>query len=127
MQNEQADPATQRRSLLWDTVAIGLLLIAAWYLHGTGNYHRYSYYESLRNWVTLSWVVAGIRYYVHRWYPVAILAVVMAVLFNPVSRITMTKWQWHPYDQLTMILSLAAAVGLAVLTFRPGSRKDSNQ
>jgi hypothetical protein len=118
MQSPNIAPSTRRDTQLWDVASIGLLLIAAWYLHDTAGYHRYSYYESLRNWVTLAWVAAGIRFYVHRWYPVTVLAAVIAVLFNPLSPITMRKWQWQLYDHWTMILSLAAAVGLAILAYK---------
>jgi len=123
----EVGPVTQRQAPLWDLIAIGLLLIAAWYLHGTAGYHRYSYYESLRNWVTLAWIAAGIRFYTHRWYPVTVLAVIIAVLFNPISPVTMRKWQWQPYDHWTMIFSLAAAVVLALLVLRPRMQQQSNR
>ena len=96
MQNPQNHSTASQEVPLWDLITIGLLLVGVWYLHGTAGYHRYSYYESLRNWVTLSWVAVGIRFYAHRWYSVTILAVVIAALFNPISPVRMSKWQWQP-------------------------------
>jgi hypothetical protein len=124
--NSQASPSTPRGAPFWDFVAVGLLLVAAWFLHGSAGYHRYSYYESLRNWVTLAWVAAAIRFYLWRLYPAIVPAVVIAVLFNPLSPITMRKWQWQPYDHWTMILSIAAAVALAVLAFKRSVQQSSS-
>jgi len=105
-------------SSLWDLAAIGLLFIAAWFLHGTAGYHRYGYYQSLRDWVTIAWLVAGFRFWVHRWYPATVLAIATAVLFNPVIPVTMRKWQWQPYDHWTMIFSILAAIALVGLAYR---------
>lgn len=124
MLGSQVSRSTPRGAPLWDFLAVGLLLVATWFLYGSAGYHGYSYYESLRNWVTLAWVAAAIRFYVWRLYPAIAVGVVIAVLYNPLGRITMSKWQWQPYDHWTMILSIATAIVLAALGFR-ASRKQS--
>jgi hypothetical protein len=118
MMQNPGSQAKLRSGLLWDVVTVGLLLFAASYLHGTAGYHRYSYYESLRNWVTIAWIAGGIRFYAYRWYPVTVLAALVTLLFNPVSPITVRKWQGQPYDHWTMILSVGAAAALACLAVR---------
>ena len=115
---QKLQETTARSRTLWDAITVVLLLFAAWSLHGTSGYHRYSYYESLRNWVTIAWIAGGIRFYAYRWYPVTVLDALIALLFNPVSPFTMRKGQWQPYDHWTMILSVGAAAALAFLEVR---------
>jgi hypothetical protein len=113
-------PANYQWKLMYglDIVATVLLLWSAYLLSDTGAYHRYSYYETLRNVVSLAWLIAAFRFYVFGWLPVSFLSMVLAWLFNPIVPVTMRKWQWQPYDHWAMILSVAAAVTLALLSFR---------
>lgn len=116
----------RRGGLIVDGIAIILLVVAAYYLSRSGVYHGgyhhygyryrrvggYEYYEHLR-WATfLSWGLAAYRFYIYRWWPVTILGVLIALLFNPLVPITMRKYQWQPYDQATMWLSILAALAL---------------
>lgn len=125
------DPKVRSAAFSWqrvcglDVATVALLLIAAYLLAGTGEYHRYSYYEELRNVVCVAWILAAIRFFVFRWFPVTILGVILAWLFNPIVLITMEKEQWQPYDQGTMFLSIAAAVTLASLSIIKNRRESA--
>lgn len=98
-----------------DIIAIALLVWSAWLLGGAGEYHRYSYYEQLRSVVCVAWAITAWRFFVLRWFPVAVLGVLIAWLFNPIIPVRMSKWEWQPYDHWTMLLSVAAAITLATL------------
>jgi hypothetical protein len=110
-----------------------LLLISAYFLaqaaseHGTHNWHAgygdsgflsYIYSERLRFLVCGSWILAAVRFGYLRWFPVTILALVIACLFNPIVPVTATRLGWQPYYRPAMILSVAAAVALLALTYR---------
>jgi hypothetical protein len=107
-----------RRSYGLDIAAVGLLLWASYLLAHTSGYHRYSYYETLRNVVCAAWVLAAFRFAAFRWIPVVVFCGLVAWLFNPIFPVTMRKWQWQPYDHWTMILCLVAAAILSVLSMR---------
>jgi len=66
----------------------------------------------LRWIVTISWVLAGWRFYRLNLRYLVIVCVPLAVLFNPLAPIYMKKWQWRPYDEWTAIASVVAAVAL---------------
>ncbi len=104
-------------SPVWDVASILLLFLAAWKLHGAGDFHRYSYYTELRDTVSLAWLAAGFRFFYYRWFPVVVVSGVIVVLFNPLSPIEMRKWQWQPYDFWTMIFSIGASACLGFLAY----------
>lgn len=120
-------PVDWKKAYLLDVASILLLLWASALLAGGGGYHRYSYYIGLRNVVSLAWLLAAVRFSVFRWWAATIIGVAIVWLFNPVSPIYMHKWQWQPYDRGTLVLSLAAAVALGVLSYRAhvGSSKST--
>jgi hypothetical protein len=119
------------------------LLIAAYFLAGAGRhyafrypyfhfgFHRFGYYhygyvssyyeegvyfERLRAIVCTAWLFAAFRFYVLRWYAVAIVGTVIAWLFNPIFPVTMSRVQWQPYDHWTMLVSIATAIALVCLS-----------
>lgn len=122
----------------WDIGSALLLLIAAYLLAGVGRhyafhipYFRYGfrhygyagnyyeegvYFERLRVIVCASWLLAAFRFYVLRWYPMTIIGIIIAWLFNPIFPVTMGRVQWQPYDYWTMVVSIAAAVALICLS-----------
>lgn len=110
-----------------------LLLISAYFLAGAGGgygFHHwhaaygdaglfsYIYSERVRFVVCGSWILAAVRFGYFRWFPVSILALVIAWLFNPIVPVMMTRLGWQPYYRPTMILSVAAAVALVALTYK---------
>lgn len=110
-----------------------LLLISAYFLagagseHGSHNWHEaygdagsfsYLYSERVRLIVCGSWILAAVRFGYFRWFPVSILALVIAWLFNPIVPVMATRLGSQFYYRPTMILSLGAAVALAVLTYK---------
>lgn len=112
-------------------VTAGLLLIAAYFLVGTGDrahnwhdtygdagYFSYVYSERVRFIACGSWILAAVRFGYLRWFPVSILALGIAWLFNPIVPVMVTGLGLHPYYRPTMILSVAAAVALAALTYK---------
>jgi hypothetical protein len=109
-----------------------LLLISAYFLAGAGNgygshnwheaygdagYFSYVYSERVRFIVCGSWILAAVRFGYFRWFPVSILALVIAWLLNPIVPVV-TTLGLQPYYRPTMILSVAAAVALAALTYK---------
>jgi hypothetical protein len=109
---------TEIRHTYWlDLTIIAVLVWGAYLLSGASAFHRYSYYQILRDVVCVGWALAAYRFYVYRWYPISVLGVLLALLFNPISPITMRKWEWQPYDHATMLLSIGAAVALAWLSY----------
>jgi hypothetical protein len=123
MDAQQAPKA--RTAIGLDLTAAAILLFAAYLLAGSGSYHRYSYYENLRVVVCTAWILADVRFWFFKWYPVSVLGAVIAWLFNPIFPVTMRKWEWQPYDHWTMLLSVAAAVTLIVLGTRQFPRSHS--
>jgi hypothetical protein len=65
-----------------------------------------------------SWILAAVRFGYLRWFPVSILALAIAWLFNPIVPVMATGLGLQPYYRPTMILSVAAAVALAALTYK---------
>lgn len=123
MSSTAADGARKRRGL--DVVAVILLLVSAFMLSQVnrhlapyGSYNSYEFFERLRIFVCAAWVVAAIRFYDYRWFPATILGAITAWLFNPILQVTMSRYQWEPYDRGTLILSLAAAVAIGILYYR---------
>lgn len=114
--------AQSKSSFGLDISAAVLLLVAAYLLSGTEGYHRYSYYQTLRIVVCAAWVLAAVRFYYFKWFPVAILGALVAWLFNPIFPVTMRKWEWQPYDHWTMLLSIAAAGTLVIVSIRSQKR-----
>jgi hypothetical protein len=96
-----------------------LLLISAYFLAGAGDgygshnwheaygdagYFSYVYSERVRFIVCGSWILAAVRFGYLRWFPIV-----------PVMA---TGLGLQPYYRPTMILSVAAAVALAALTYK---------
>jgi hypothetical protein len=128
----------------WDFAAAALLLYAAYLLahvadhyyvyhrygygifHGYGTYRGYgsmryeagTYFERLRLIVCGSWILAAFRFYYYKLLPIALFALVIAWLFNPILPVTMSRLRWQPYDHWTMVCSLAAALVLVVLSYK---------
>lgn len=116
----------------WDFAAAALLLYAAYLLaHVANHYYVYSrfgygwmryeegaYFERLRLIVCAGWILAALRFYYFKWWPIALLGLVMAWLFNPIVPVTMSRFRWQPYDHWTMLVSIAAAILLIVLSYR---------
>jgi hypothetical protein len=86
--------------------------------HRSSNYGSHLFYERLRVVVCCSWILTAARFYDHRWRAVALLSVAVAWLFNPIFPVTMTRMAWQPYDSLTIVLSVTAALALAGLSYR---------
>jgi hypothetical protein len=107
-----------KRAYGLDIAAIALLLLSAYLLSSSGQHHRYSYYGNLRNVVFLAWAISAFRFLAFRWFPAVILSVGLVWLFNPIVPVMMRKWQWQPFDRWTMLFSVAAALALAILSFR---------
>jgi hypothetical protein len=110
-----------------------LLLISAYFLAGAGGeygshnwhaafgdagYFSYVYSERVRFIVCGSWILAAVRFGYFRWFPVSILALAIAWLFNPIVPVMLTRLGPQPYYRPTMILAVAAAVALVVLTVK---------
>ena len=110
-----------------------LLLISAYLLTGSGGeygshnwhaafgdagYFSYVYSERVRFIVCGSWILAAVRFGYFRWFPVSILALVIAWLFNPIVPMMATTLGLQPYYRPTMVLSVAAAAVLVVLTYK---------
>jgi hypothetical protein len=109
-----------------------LLLISAYFLAGAGRpgshnwhdaygdagYFSYVYSERVRFIVCGSWILAAVRFGYLRWFPVSILALVVAWLLNPIVPVMLTRVGAQPYYRPTMILSVAAAVALVALTYK---------
>jgi hypothetical protein len=110
-----------------------LLLISAYFLAGAGDgyashnwheaygdagYFSYVYSERVRFIVCGSWILAAVRFGYLRWFPVSVVALGIAWLFNPIVPVMATGLGLQPYYRPTMILSVAAAVALASLTYK---------
>jgi hypothetical protein len=110
-----------------------LLLISAYFLAGAGDgyashnwheaygdagYFSYVYSERVRFIVCGSWILAAVRFGYLRWFPVSGVALGIAWLFNPIVPVMATGLGLQPYYRPTMILSVAAAVALASLTYK---------
>jgi hypothetical protein len=108
-----------------------LLLISAYFLagarHGSYNWHdaygdagyfSYVYSERVRFIVCGSWILAAVRFGYLRWFPVSIVALVIAWLFNPIAPVMASGLGLQPYYRPTMILSVAAAIALLGLTYK---------
>jgi hypothetical protein len=109
-----------------------LLLVSAYFLAEAGSagshhwhvaysdspYFSYLYSERVRFLVCGSWILAAVRFGYFRWFPVSVLALVIAWLFNPIVPVIVTRLGWQPYYRPTMILSVAAAVALLALTYK---------
>jgi hypothetical protein len=110
-----------------------LLLISAYFLAGAGDgygshnwheaygdagYFSYVYSERVRFIVCGSWILAAVRFGYLRWFPVSGVALGIAWLFNPIVPVMATGLGLQPYYRPTMILSVAAAVALAALTYK---------
>jgi len=108
-----------------------LLLVSAYFLAGAGHgygshnwhdaygdagYFSYVYSERVCFIVCGSWILAAVRFGYLRWFPVSILALAIAWLFNPIVPVMATGLGLQPYYRPAMILSIAAAVALAILT-----------
>jgi hypothetical protein len=119
------------RRYAWDIAVAVLLLIAAYalltssahhtrggYGYGYRMYEEGAYFERLRIVVCAAWVGAAIRFYVFRLFPITLLSLIIAWLFNPIVPVTMRRYQWQPYDHWTMILSFVAAVTLVAISYR---------
>ena len=115
----------------WDIAAAALLLYAAYLLAHVANHYVYggygygwmryeegAYFKSLQLVVCAAWILAALRFYTFRLWPITLLGVVIAWLFNPIIPITMSRFRWQPYDHWAMILSVFAAVTLLVRTYR---------
>jgi len=108
-----------------------LLLISAYFLAGAGDgshnwhdaygdagYFSYVYSERVRFIVCGSWILAAVRFGYLRWFPVSIVALVIAWLFNPIVPVMASGLGLQPYYRPTMILSVAAAIALLGLTYK---------
>lgn len=129
MTSVQANTALRRHG--WDIAAAALLLYAAYLLahvanhyyfyhgfgHGWMRYEEGAYFERLRLVVCAAWILAALRFYQFKLWPIALLGVVIAWLFNPIMPVTMSRFRWQPYDHWTLLLSLAAAIVLLVLSY----------
>jgi hypothetical protein len=90
------------------SAAVALCISAVLLFLASGSYHPYVYYQLLRWIVCLSALFGAWRFSLHRWYVATGLLIFGAILFNPVSPIRMSRYQWKPYD-------LWGAVGLIIL------------
>jgi hypothetical protein len=108
-----------------------LLLISAYFLAGAGagshnwhdaygdaGYFSYVYSERVRFIVCGSWILAAVRFGYLRWFPISIVALVIAWLFNPIVPVMASGLGLQPYYRPTMILSVAAAIALLGLTYK---------
>jgi hypothetical protein len=118
MQTPPTTSFNSQRAYGFDITVVALLFWAAILLSNAAAWHRYAYYETLRNVVFGAWVAAAFRFWIFRWFPAVLLAAIVAWLFNPIAPITMRKWQWQPYDHWTMLLSIGAAIALCALSIR---------
>jgi len=117
-----------RRDYWLAILAFVTLLIGAYYLSDSGGYHRYYYYQNMRLIVFVSWLLAAYCFYRYKWIIASVLAIPVIVLFNPLIPMHMRKFEWQPYDHATMLLSGAAAIAIAWLTYkrsRPSSEDNS--
>jgi hypothetical protein len=115
----------------WDFSAAALLLYAAYLLaHVANHYYVYrgfgygwmryeegAYFERLRLVVCAAWILAALRFYNFKLWPIALLGVLIAWLFNPIIPVTMSRLRWQPYDHWTLLLSLIAAPVLVALSY----------
>ena len=77
----------------------------------SSGFHPYAYCQMMRWIVCLSAVTAAWRFAKLRWYVATAILVLGAILFNPVSPIRMSRFQWHPYDFWVAV----GFLGLAIL------------
>ena len=115
-----------RHAVEWPIMTAAALLIAAALLLWAGARHPYSYYQVLRWIVTIAWVLSAWRFYALGWTYAVLLCAPFVILFNPISPIYMRKWQWQPYDHVTAVASVAAAIILSWVGWRQRLRQANN-
>ena len=88
-------------------VAAGLLLSAT-------QKHAYSYYTMMRWIVTaIALLVAWYAYAAEIWWVIPVF-VVLAILFNPIIPVTMTKKEWATIDKVSAVVFVVAGIVTAV-------------
>jgi len=92
-------------------ISIAALAVSAIMLWSArGGYHPYAYYQIMRWVVSLSALLGAWRFAVCRWYTATAALIFAAILFNPISPIRMSRFQWHPYDFWAALGFLAFAL-----------------
>jgi hypothetical protein len=110
-------PTRDNRQL--DLIGAGTLLISTALLFlASGGLHPYSFYQLLRWIVCLSAVLGAWRFTLHRWYVATAMLIFVAILFNPLSAIRMSRSEWVPYDVCGAIGCLVLALILVKLSTR---------
>jgi hypothetical protein len=106
------------RPIALETTTTALLLVSAIQLYGMGSlgYHPYSYYQIGRVVACAAWVLTAYLFWRYKATPLAVIAVVVAYIFNPIVPLHMRRYQWPPYDHAGALASLVAAALLAYLT-----------
>jgi hypothetical protein len=83
-------------------------LIAIALLLGASSYHPYAYYQILRWVVCAAAAYTAYLLYESRRNIVLWVFVVIAVLFNPIAPIYMTKETWQTYDLLAALIFIVS-------------------
>lgn len=119
MKPEIEAPPTKQSTVALDIITAIALLIAAYMLNAAAyGYHRYSYYTEMRFVTVVASALAAYRLYFHRAMPLAIVAALMGLWFNPFLPVRIQRYEWVTYDHLGSLLSIALALVMGWLAYR---------